>query len=200
MPEIMLVNPRKRRKRRRNPARRKRRPKARRRTTVTVSNPRRRRRRSRTTSIKRYRRNPRRRFDIMGFAQNTLMPSAVGAAGALGLDVLMGVLPLPPQFKAGPFKPVVRLLGAMGIGAIAGMVTTRKIGEQVAAGATVVVVYDILKTFIQRTMPQIPLGDVYDDYPALDYVNAAPIVGDVDDDMGMYVSEGMTDEVGEYVS
>lgn len=201
MAELMLINPRRRRRKRiETVARRRRRYPARvRRPAVgyTVGSITKYpiRRRKLNPISRRYRRNPD-GFNFRNFATNTLVPSAIGAAGALGLDILMGVLPLPEALKTPAIKPIVRLAGAVGIGALAGMVTTRKTGEQIAAGAVTVVLYDIIKGFVQRTMPTIPLGQVdYDSYPSLEYVNPAV---DVTGDMSEYMPE--TDTVGMYVS
>lgn len=145
---------------------------------------------------RRYRRNPSTRgFNIQSFAQNTLIPSAIGAAGALSLDVLLGFLPLPAAFKSGPMRPIVKLVGAVGIGMIAGMIGQRKMAEQVTAGAVTVVLYDTMKGFLQTSLPNIPLGDA-EEYPALEYVNPAITVdestGEYTDDieqMSAYVPE-----------
>jgi hypothetical protein len=87
---------------------------------------------------------------IAGFMTGTLVPSAIGGAGALALDVLMGVLPLPPAFKAGPMAPVVKLAGAIGLGFAAGMVAPRRIANQIAAGAITVTLYGLAKTMLVK--------------------------------------------------
>lgn len=206
MPEIALVNPRRRRRHRRRraavraarPVRRRRRTRARRRRPVVtalrrhslyLTNPRRRRR---------YRRNPAvRGFDIQRFASQTLMPSAVGAAGALGVDLLLGFLPLPPALKAGPMRPVVRLAGAIGVGMLAGMIASRQTAEQVTAGAVTVVLYDTMKGLLTQMMPQLPLGQ-YDTPEAMGYVSPAVQVGE--DAVSAYLSEGVSAYVPEGVA
>lgn len=205
MPEIALINPRRRRRRRRVRAR-----------SVYVRSPYRRRRRRRRTARRsrlpvtflkrhhlyatnprrrRYRRNPiRGGFSVQGFVNETLVPSAIGAAGALGLDVLMNVVPLPETFKTGMMRPVTKLAGAIGLGMIAGMIASRRVAEQVTAGAVTVVLYDVMKGLMMRTMPQLALseysdamnaltvdesvGAVTDEYPAMGYTAPAVQVGD----------------------
>ena len=207
MPELMLINPRKR--RRKPKAKRKGKMPAglrrywakirkRRKQKPTFLNPlKRRRRRSTLSAVRRYRRNPI-KFSPGQFMQQTLMPSAIGAGGALGLDILMGFLPLPAAMKTGPMRPVIKLVGAVGIGMLAGMLTNRKTAEQITAGAVTVVLYDTLKGFVQKAVPNIPLGE--NDYPALEYMSPAITVDGmgaiVDDDMGQIPEY---DEVGEYV-
>jgi hypothetical protein len=203
----MLINPRKRRKRRKMTAkqrqyfgkRRKRSSRSRPAAGFSgmVANPKRRRSRRRTLSaVRKHRRNPI-KFSPMQFVQSTLMPSAIGAGGALGLDLLMGFLPLPVAMKTGPMRPVIKLVGAIGIGMLAGMVTNRRTAEQITAGAVTVIVYDTLKGFVQKAMPNLVLGEA--EYPALEYISPAQTVegmGAYPDEMGEIPEYS---EVGEYV-
>lgn len=137
------------------------------------------------------------------FVQGTLMPAAVGGAGALGLDVLLGVLPLPENLKTGPMRPVVRIAGAVALGALASTFTTRRTAEQIAAGALVVVLYDTMKGFIARSgirvpglslyeIPGVGVYDVQQEVPAVGYTDSGIQVGDVSmqpDEVGAYVDE-----------
>ena len=144
MPQLMLINPRPKRRRKMTAKQRKyfgkrKRVSAKRRTrrrSFTAAPIRRRslKRNPIVSRKRRFHRNPIGNFSPMGFVKNTLMPSGVGAVGALGLDVLMGFLPLPAVLKGPMISPMVKLVGAVGIGALAGMVTNRRTGEQVAAG------------------------------------------------------------------
>lgn len=89
----------------------------------------------------RYRRpNP-----IGNFVQGTLIPSAVGGAGAIALDVAIAALPLPAMMKAGPMAPLVRVAGAVGLGMLGEAVLGRKYGEQIAAGALTVTLYNVAR-------------------------------------------------------
>ena len=212
MPQLMLINPRKRRKRKmsalqkkyfgkragkRTGKRHKRAvPRARRRSVVLSSNPIRRRKYRRTTGVP----------SPMGFVKDTLVPSGIGAAGALGLDILLGFLPLPAMLKGPMVTPIVKLAGAVGIGAVAGMITNRRIGEQVAAGAVTVVLYNLLRGVVTQAMPTLALGD-YDmsAYPSLEYVGAGLQVGNIpSDEMGTYDGAEMgmygENQMGKYVS
>ena len=199
MAELMLINPRG--KRRSSKKRRAKRPGARRRknpvpATALMTNPRKRRAKKRASpTVKRFKRRAKgTALTAKGFLNNTLMPSAVGAGGALGLDVLLGFLPLPAMIKSGPMRPFVRLAGAVALGMIASKVMNKKVGEQVASGAATVVLYDTLKGVLQRAMPTLPLsdGDAY--YPGLEYVSPGYQV-----DMGEYVGEEIVQPMGEYV-
>jgi hypothetical protein len=201
MSELMLINPRKRRRKRKMSVKQRRyfgkRVSARkRRRRSVVAAPLRRHRLYKTNPHrrhKRYRRNPSLRgFRPMAFMKDTLMPSAVGAAGALGLDMLLGFVPLPDMLKTPTMRPIVRIAGAVGIGIVAGMVTNKRIGEQVGAGALTVVLYDTLKGFVQAQFPTLALGDL-PSYNQIEYLSPAPQVG------AYVTSDSQNSPVGEYV-
>lgn len=181
--------------------------------TTAAANPRgkSKRRRSSGRKVTYYRRkNPigRGGFALDKFLSSTLMPAAAGAGGALAIDVLLGVLPLPPALKSGLMRPVVRIGGALGMGALAGMLGGRRIGEQVAAGGLTVLMYDTLRALMPKVLPGVPLAanDL-----ELAYYQAGQEVGAaeeqaaleaMDDDAGVsaYVDDGMGEYVDEYVS
>ena len=213
MSELVLINPRRRGSRKRKmtakqrqffgprPKRRKFKARVRRaRARTLMALPKKRRR------VARYRRNPIGGFSVKNFAKDTLIPSGIGAAGALGLDLLLGFLPLPAAIKTGPMRPLVKLVGAVGLGMVAGMVGSRKMAEQVTAGAVTVVLYDTIKGFAQKQFPTLPLSDA--DY-SLEYINPAQVVDgmsdtdalvDDSDSMGEYVDGVESDsEIGEYL-
>jgi hypothetical protein len=192
-----------------------------------MSNPRRRRSKARRSNPRRTSRAAathagrtlryRRRNPIGGlgeFVTGQLVPSAIGGGGALLLDVALAVLPIPATMKVGAMAPIVRIAGAVGIGALAGMVTNRKTANQIAAGALTVTMYQIARGFLARALPagSVPglsappfydpalpggmgeyvSGDV--DYPQLGYIQSGQYVGGQDDFFGD-ANEG----VGEYV-
>lgn len=100
---------------------------------------------------------------LSSFTRDTLMPSAIGGAGALGLDVLIAVAPIPDAMKSGPFKPVVRVAGAVALGMLAGFVTSERTAQQVTAGAVTVVLYDTMKAMMaQIAGGKIPGVGVYE--------------------------------------
>lgn len=137
---------------------------------------------------KRYKHNPT-GFSMKNFVKSALIPSAMGAGGALGLDLAMAYLPLPAQLKTpGPIRSLVRIAGAVGLGLIGSKIAGRQVGAAVGAGALTVVLYSELKTIIQKQMPTLMLGD--NDYPALEYISPG--------EMAAYEDESTT--VGNYVS
>jgi len=210
MSKLLLINPRRKRRastKRRTSAKRStvaKRARRRPTTRIVVANPRRR------SAARRIHRNPRRRrgasrslglSSLNGFIKHTLTPSFVGASGALGLDMLLAVLPLPAMLQTGALRPVVRIGGAALLGIAASKAVNRRVGEQVAAGASIVVLYDILKNFTQTMMPALPLSG----YPSnLEYYSAGQNVGEYFAPQVTAANDGnivqpMTNSMGEYV-
>jgi len=217
MSTLMLVNPR---RKRRASTKKRRTRSTHRRTRVTAlrHNPRyktRRRwstkRRSVGTHVARMRRNPRRSrrsssaraMSVKGFLNHTLMPATVGAGGGLLLNLALGYLPLPTALNSNFVKPIVGLAGAAAIGMIGSKVAGRRAGEQMAAGAAVVVIYGVLKNIINTAAPSLPLSD----YNTMGWTNPGLPVGY---SMGEYVGRAapaagggvvqpMPQSMGEYV-
>lgn len=148
---------------------------------------------------RRYKPNPMRLGSMASFTRHTLMPSVVGAAGALGVDVILGFLPIPVQFKTGPMRSIVKIAGAVGIGMLASNFMKRETAHQIAAGAITVTLYDVMKDYLRQAMPTLPLSEadvMYEEYPNLSYAGAGQTV----DGMGQYVSGMSTEDgVGMYV-
>ena len=121
MAQLLLANPRKRRTVRRKSARR-----------------------SLSTLRRRTRRNPSPR----GIAK-TFTKSAIGAGGALAVDVLMSKLPIPANLQTGLLAPITRGLVGIGLGMLVAKVAKkRELGEQLADGAVTVALYGAGKTMI----------------------------------------------------
>lgn len=83
---------------------------------------------------------------------SAVMPAAIGAAGAIGLDVLMAYLPLPATLQTGWMNTLTRAAGAIGLGLVAGKVMGKSIGHEVAAGGLIVVAYSALKATLAPTL------------------------------------------------
>lgn len=187
MSTLMLVNPR--RKRRASTKKRARSTSRRSRVHKMRSNPRYKTRRRWSTKSKRrvhhvarMRRNPRRSrrsssaraMSIKGFLNHTLMPATVGAGGGLLLNLALGYLPLPAALNTNFVKPIVGLAGAAVIGMVGSKVAGRRAGEQMAAGAAVVVIYGVLKNIINTAAPTLPLSD----YNTIGWTNPGMPVGE----------------------
>ena len=173
MAELMLVNPRKRKTRRK--ARKTVAAKPRRRVTrKTVA------RRSPARRIAR-RRNPIAKGNLLNDA---IIPAATGAAGAVGLDVAMGYIPLPDALKTGPARHLVKGAAAIGLGMLASLVTKKSTAKALANGALTVTMHGAMQEAMQRFAPGVQMGQ---------YVDG---MGQYVDGMG-YVSPAMTYDGGD---
>lgn len=196
--ELLLVNPR--RRKRKSAKRRKHRKVARRRRRhVAYAAPKRRRRRRSHGKIRRIRRkrNPSLR-GITGQIVPAVKAGLVGAAGGLGLSIGLGYLApkLPAQLQSGYGLTAVKILGALGVGILGGMVLKGK-GNALAQGAMTVVVYDELKKVLAAQFPAVPLGEYMSIAEPVGYDPALELDDSADDGAG--VGEYM-DGVGEYAS
>ncbi len=154
--------------------------------------------------VLRYRRRKNPVGGIGGFVKGALIPSAVGGAGALALDLAMNMLPLPATLKTGTMRPVVRVAGAIGLGMLASKVASRQVGGQVAAGALTVTLYDLARSTLAKndTFKKVfGLGEYGSDDARIgefvgEYVGEQ-VSGDADQigyqDSGMQVGELMPD-------
>ena len=166
---LILINPRRRRRRARrsNPRRSRRMPAALRRYWATrrgtrLANPRRRRRRRnpvvhgyrrRRPILRARRRNPRRRYRSRGYRRlrnprgdfmHTLTAGAIGAGGALLLNVVYGYVNpyLPASLQTGLVQTAVLGVGALGLGYLVGRFVSKDIGDDVAFGGLSVVLFN----------------------------------------------------------
>jgi hypothetical protein len=88
----------------------------------------------------------------------TVVPAAIGAAGAVGLDVAWGYLSgyLPASLQNGMLGTLAKVAGAFGLGMIAGKVVGREKGKLVTAGAITVIAYGAIKDFAHSALPSVP--------------------------------------------
>ena len=87
------------------------------------------------------------------------MTAAQGAMGALGLDIALAYIPLPAQLQ-GPFiGPVIKGVGAIGLGVVANMMGVRAdTANRFAEGALTVQLHGIGKTMLQQFAPAVALS------------------------------------------
>jgi hypothetical protein len=169
---LYVVNP----KRRTKTASKKRRRKAARRAAPAAAAAPKRRRRGRkvaTLKSRSYRKNP--RFSgrgIIGNVTGALVPAAIAGAGALGVDVLLGYLPLPDKFKTGALRHVTRAAGAIALGIGAGFVLKKETANQIMAGGLTVAAHGAMRDALARFAPSVPLAELEDES-----------VGDLEEDL-----------------
>jgi hypothetical protein len=141
MAQLMLVNPRKRRKTAK---------KARRKTGIVSRASGLARRVS--SKVRRYRRNP-----IGGSVSSPttqLKNAAIGAAGALAVDVVMSKLPLPANLSTGMGRTAAQGLVSIGLGmAVAKFGKNKRLGVQLAEGGLTIALHGVMKGALAKQMP-----------------------------------------------
>jgi len=176
MANMLLANPRKR--KRRTP---KRKSPARRRTT------------SLTTTKKvtrRYKRNPSGRMgNIMQTTMSTTKKGAIGAAGALGVDIVLNKIPQLANIGTPGMRPLIEGGVGIALGMIVGKLGKKPaLGRDLAEGALTVALY---KTGKELVGPSVGLadgelldGELLDgDFDDMGYISPAPVssMGDLED-------------------
>lgn len=184
------ANPRRRRRAASAPVRR------RRRRTVLASyfagsrNPRRRRRTARRNPIRRSGGLSLRSLTSGSVLKSTVMPAALGALGAVALDVAYAYLPIPANLKAGTFAVPVKAAAILGVGILANRFLPRQrtmINNAVGASLTIMA-YNYIRAQMGAMLPNVHLG-VYTDN--LGYTGAAQFLPDYstpDSGVGQYIS------------
>jgi hypothetical protein len=121
---------------------------------------------------------------IKGVVKGTIIPAAIGATGAVALDVLYGYAsPYLPTFLQNKWATLgVKLMGALALGYGASRVLGRERGRAVTLGATTVVGYGVIKAAAQSALPTIPGLSGY-----ADFVDYSARMGGV----GAYMRPGM---------
>lgn len=101
-------------------------------------------------------RNPRGRR-AGGLVQGTILPSVTAAAGAIGIDLLLGYLPLPDTMKTGPMRWLVKGAAAIGAGMLLEKMKVVKpsTAQMFVTGALTVTMYDAGKSMVNRFAPTI---------------------------------------------
>lgn len=179
MAKLLLANPRRRKTRR--AAATKKAPARRRRSTAVVST---------TTKVtrRRYRRNP-----TAPKMMEQVKGAAIGAAGALAVDVAFSKLPIPAQFQTGVMGQLAKGVIALGIGMIASKTGNKKLGVQLADGGLTVALHGAMKSTVG---PSIGLAG-YDDAGLLGWEDSG-LLGFQnlsDDGMGFYSAAQTQDGV-----
>lgn len=103
---------------------------------------------------------------IKGFVKGTLLPGAIGAGGALALDVAYGYAsPYLPTFLQNKWAILgVKLAGAFALGLGASKLLGRERGRAVTLGAVTVVSYGALRSAAQSALPTVPGLSGYTDF------------------------------------
>lgn len=110
--------------------------------------------------------------------------------GAVGTELLMGVLPIPANFKTGVMRHVTK--GAIGVAAglfLGKVLKMKRLGNFFALGAVAIATHDAIKEMIASRMPSVQLGQYTRSFPSpvagghrLGYMSPAGVTR-----MGQYV-------------
>ena len=165
MSEVAIFsNPARRRRRRKNTAKRRRRNPARHAAQgYTVGTKRIRRRKMNPIRHRRHR-NP-----IMGGEIGaTLLPAAIGAAGALGINILLSYVTfLPVSLQSGYGRAGVQIAAGLAVGAFGPKVgLSRKTAYAVASGISLIALYDVVSTLVASKFPNVNLGEQFSMLPS----------------------------------
>jgi len=101
-------------------------------------------RRHHVAGLRRYRRNP----SLGGLStslSNQVMPVALGAGGALLVDMAMDKLPIPIDYRSGNKGYLARAGVSVGLGLLAGKFAGRDKGMKVMAGGLTIVAYNFIR-------------------------------------------------------
>lgn len=158
---------------------------------------------------RRMRRNPK-AVKLRTLQDEILIPGAAMAAGAVGVDLIYGALPVPANLKTGIAGTATKAAVAIAAGMLSASVLGKKLGASVALGGVVTLIYSMLKPQLQAMFPQLPLGAYLSEYsadtvrtiapyarPGLGYMNAGQFVGSK---AIMPYSSGQSDTMGAYLS
>lgn len=126
------------------------------------------------------------------------MVAAQGAMGAIGLDIALAYIPLPAQFTGPIASPIIKGLGAIGLGAVAGMAGVRaETANRMTEGALTVQLHSIGKNMLGQFMPNIAMSEYVD---GIGYYGSGynPGVDDPDwlEGMGTYLPDLSADDMG----
>lgn len=148
-----------------------------------VSRPRRRRRVAAAVAVRRRRRsNP--RFSIkgiLGTVKNAAVPAAAGVAGVIGLDLILGMVPLPAMLQTGMPRHAVRVIAAPILtGIVAGKLLGSEKGAKAATGAMAIALHSLAKDLLGQFAPTVAakLAD-YPEFSMNGYDPAAVLSGGV---------------------
>lgn len=118
------------------------------------------------------RRVSRRTSQAGGVMGHIVMPAFTAAAGALMLDVAWANLPLPAVVKTGNMQYLAKAAGAVALVSLAHKVTkNKKQAEALGIGALTVLMHDMARNVLKKSVPGLHLGEYVGTGDMLDYNN-----------------------------
>jgi hypothetical protein len=175
---------------------------------VVMRSPTRRKRRGRAmvrrASGRRYRRNPGRRLSLGGRGginvAKLILPGVMIGAGAVGVEVIMGYLPLPAVVQTGPAKYATKgVIAALAGWGIAKFIN-RRAGEAFAMGGIAIAAHDAIKSAVMGFVPNLKFGEYMQGYNWDKYGYNTPSMSSMRSPGIGYYSPGSTlNTMGEYM-
>jgi len=122
-----------------------------------------------------------RKHNPIAAAGGTLKRATIGAGGALALDLIFGVVPMPAAVASGPFHYLAKGAIALGIGYAGKHMAKSAAVEQAAEGMLTVVLHEAGRAGIRQYFPNVDarMGEYMG---GLGWVNASPIFEDTGED------------------
>ena len=156
-------------------------------------------------------------FSTRGLVHNTVVPAAIGATGALVLDVAYSYVSpnLPATFQTGWMAYLAKAAAALGLGYVGMRFLGRERGKVAMLGAFTVLTYSALRTATAGMgIPGLSGYSDYTPYPmgayikgptgtpgiqGLGYVSPAAVIGPtMSPRMGAYMPSGAANVMGDY--
>lgn len=100
--------------------------------------------------LRRRRRNPAKR----GIVDSTIMPAAKGAAGAIAIDMVYNLIPIPAEYQSGMVGSLVKMVGVIGIGMAAekSKIVKPATSRDAVNGALTVQIYNLGQELVGSVM------------------------------------------------
>ena len=116
------------------------------------------------------RRVSRRAGQAGGMMNHIVMPALTAAAGAIILDLGWANLPLPASVKTGNMQYLAKAAGAIALVTVAHKITkNKKQAEAMGVGALTVLLHDVVRNTLKKSMPGLHLGEYVGAGDMLDY-------------------------------
>lgn len=137
---------------------------------------------------RRRRRNPIGLPSVKSVKDNLLVPAAVGAVGAVVIDVVAGYLPLPASMKTGNMKYVSKAGVIILLGMLASKVVGKKQADAAVVGGLTVMFHGIVKDFATKTFPGVmPMAGLGEGDDVLGLYSPGMLSGDDEEMLNQYM-------------
>jgi len=140
--------------------------------------------------MKKRRRNPIGKMglpSVKSVKDNLLVPAAVGAVGAVVIDIVAGYLPLPASMTVGNMRYVRKAAVIIALGVLAGKVVGKKQADMAVVGGLTVMFHGIVKDFATKNFAGVMPMAGMDDLSGVDLYSPGLLSGDDVDMLNQYM-------------